>query len=174
MNSRKSAVSNSGPLIHLAKAGFLNILKELYSLVVPIEVTVEVVDKGKERGYADAVQVENAIKSGWIKVTSVQLTSEFNDFSEAAGHDLDLADVKVIYYAYKNDITALLDDDAARVFARRYGVEVRGSLGVLIEGLSEGRLSYEAAVSGLNKLSEVMYLSAGVYKTALMELEKRI
>jgi len=170
MKSRKSAVSNSGPLIHLAKAGFLNILKELYSLVVPIEVTVEVVDKGKEKGYADAVQVENAIKSGWIEVVSVQLTREF---SEAAEPDLDLAEVKVIYYACKNGITALLDDDAARVFARRFGVEVRGSLGVLIEGMSKGMLSYEEAVSGLNKLSEVMYLSVDVYKTALREIEKR-
>ncbi len=158
MKSKKSAISNSGPLI-------------LYSLVIPIEVTVEIVDTGKEKGYADAVQVENAIKSGWIKVTTVQLTSEFYEFSETAGPDIDLAEAKVIYYAYKNDITALLDDDAARVFARRSGVEVRGSLGVLIEGLIEGRLSYEEVVSGLNKLSEIMYLSAG-YKTALSEIEK--
>jgi len=110
MKSRKSAVSNSGPLIHLAKAGFLNILKELYSLVVPIEVTVEVVDKGKEKGYADAVQVENAIKSGWIEVVSVQLTREF---SEAAEPDLDLAEVKVIYYACKNGITETISEDTA-------------------------------------------------------------
>jgi len=42
-------VSNSGPLIHLAKAGLLELIK-LYDIVIPVEVRYEVVDRGKEKG----------------------------------------------------------------------------------------------------------------------------
>ncbi len=57
----KSAVSNSGPLIHLAKVGLLHLIK-LYDVVIPQEVKREVVDVGKEKGYPDAFLIESAIK----------------------------------------------------------------------------------------------------------------
>ena len=44
-------VSNSGPLIHLARIYRLNLLKELFGKVaIPTEVKIEVVDRGNERG----------------------------------------------------------------------------------------------------------------------------
>ncbi len=169
MSSKKSAVSNSGPLIHLAKVGLLELIK-LYDTVIPLEVKYEVVDKGKEKGFTDALLVEKAIEDGWIKVIDVSVDDKFAKAAEVAG--LHKAEITVVYYAYKNGITALLDEDAARVFARGLGVKVRGSLGLLIEGLKEGLISYSEAVKGLDDLSKVMYLSSDVYKLALREIEK--
>ena len=169
MSSKKSAVSNSGPLIHLAKVGLLELIK-LYDTVIPLEVKYEVVDKGKEKGFTDALLVEKAIEDGWIKVIDVSVDDKFAKAAEVAG--LHKAEITVVYYAYKNSITALLDEDAARVFARGLGVKVRGSLGLLIEGLKEGLISYSEAVKGLDDLSKVMYLSSDVYKLALREIEK--
>ena len=169
MSLKKSAVSNSGPLIHLAKVGLLELIK-LYDTVIPLEVKYEVVDRGKEKGFTDALLVEKAIEDGWIKVIDVSVDDKFAKAAEVAG--LHKAEITVVYYAYKNGITALLDEDAARVFARGLGVKVRGSLGLLIEGLKEGLISYSEAIKGLDDLSKVMYLSSDVYKLALREIEK--
>ena len=169
MSLKKSAVSNSGPLIHLAKAGLLELIK-LYDTVIPLEVKYEVVDKGKEKGFTDALLVEKAIEEGWIKVIDVSVDDKFAKAAEVAG--LHKSEITVVYYAYKNGITALLDEDAARVFARGLGVKVRGSLGLLIEGLKKGLISYSEAVKGLDDLSKVMYLSSDVYKLVLREIEK--
>ena len=169
MSLKKLAVSNSGPLIHLAKVGLLKLIK-LYDIVIPVEVKYEVVDKGKEKRFTDALLVEKAIEEGWIKVINVSIDDKFAKAAEVAG--LHKAEITVIYYAYKNGITALLDEDAARVFARGLGARVRGSLGLLIEGLKEGLISYSEAVKGLDDLSKVMYLSSDVYKLVLREIEK--
>lgn len=169
MSLKKSAVSNSGPLIHLAKVGLLELIK-LYDTVIPLEVKYEVVDKGKEKGFTDALLVEKAIEEGWIKVIDVSVDDKFAKAAEVAG--LHKAEITVVYYAYKNGITALLDEDAARVFARGLGVKVRGSLGLLIEGLKESLISYSEAVKGLDDLSKIMYLSSDVYKLVLREIEK--
>lgn len=167
MSSKRSAVSNSGPLIHLAKAGLLDLL-QLYNVVIPAEVKYEVVDRGKEKGFSDAFLVEKAVED-WIGTFDLEVESRFERVARVAG--LHEAEINVIYYAYQNGLTALLDDDAARVFARDLGVEVRGSLGVLVKGLKEGAISYSKAVEGLDRLSEVMYLSSDIYKLVLKELE---
>ena len=163
------AVSNSGPLIHLAKAGLLHLIK-LYDVAIPQEVKREVVDAGKEKGYTDAFLVEKAIDDGWIEVIEVEVDRKFSEIARLAG--LHEAEIGVVYYAYRKKITGLLDDDPARVFARDLGVKVKGSLGLLIEGLKEGLMNYQEATEGLNKLADVMYLSSSVYRLVLKEIEK--
>ncbi|MCD6493504.1 MAG: hypothetical protein J7K36_06885 [Archaeoglobaceae archaeon] len=169
MSLKRSAVSNSGPLIHLAKVGLLELIN-IYDTVIPLEVKYEVVDRGKEKGVIDAFLVEKAIEEGWIKIINVSIDDKFVKTAEVAG--LHKAEIAVIHYAYKNSITALLDDDAARVFARSLGVRVRGTLGLLIEGLKEGLISYSEAVKGLDDLSKIMYLSSDVYRLVLRKIER--
>ena len=54
-----TAVSNAGPLIHLAKIGRLNLLKDIFNrIIIPESVKVEVIDKGKERGKPDAFLID--------------------------------------------------------------------------------------------------------------------
>jgi len=59
---RSKAVSNSGPLIHLAKVGLLHLIRIYDDVVIPKEVKHEVVDVGRAKGYSDAFLVEKAIK----------------------------------------------------------------------------------------------------------------
>jgi len=168
---RSSAVSNAGPLIHLAKINYLHLLKALFQEVaIPIEVKIETVDKGKERGFSDAVQIERAISEGWIKTEKVKPNKKFEEVAKIAG--LQSAEVAVVYYAYQNRVTALLDDDAARVFARTLGVAIRGSLGIILDALKRSLLSRAEALEILDKLSEVMYLASDVYRLMKREIEK--
>lgn len=166
---RSRAISNSGPLIHLAKVGLLHLIRIYDDVFVPKEVKYEVVDVGKAKGFPDAFLVERAIKDGWIRVIEVEVDEEFAKIASAGLHE---AEIGVVYYAYQNKITALLDEDPARVFARSLGVEVKGSLGLLIEGLKKGLITQEEALKGLDKLADIMYLSSNVYKLVLREIEK--
>ena len=169
MKSKRLAVTNSGPLIHLAKAGLLKLLN-LYETVVPLEVKHEVVSVGKEKGYGDALQVEEKITKGQIKVIEVEASRKLVELTKHAG--IHRVEMKVILYALRNGAVALLDDDAARSFARSLGVEVRGSLGLLLEGLKKHVITYSNALEGLDKLSEIMYLSSDIYKEVLSKIKE--
>lgn len=166
-----SVVSNSGPLIHLAKVSLINILKELYNQVlIPLEVKIEAIDKGKEKGFPDAILIEEALNEGWIKVINVKPSKKFSTLAEIAG--LHEAEIKVIWLAYKRNITALLDDDAARKFAKSLGIKVRGSLGIILEAVKKGIIAKSKALEALDRLSDIMYLSSEVYRLVRRSIEK--
>jgi len=169
--SSPQATSNTGPLIHLAKANALHLLKKLYkTIIIPQQVKTETVNKGKEEGAPDALQIQKAIEEGWIKTEKIRLEPEFHEAAETAG--LHQAEVAVIQYAYKNNTTALLDDEAARTFAQTLQIPIRGSIGIIIEATRKGLIPRQEAIEKLDKLSEIIYLSAELYKTARKTIQK--
>lgn len=166
-----TVISNAGPLIHLAKANALHILQALYHIIlIPNEVKTETVDKGKEKGYPDALQIEKAIQQGWIKTIQIQLDQDFQKAAKTAG--LRNAEAAAIQYAYQNHLTALLDDEPARIFAKTLGITIRGTLGILIQATKSNILNYHEAIQTLDKLTETMYITADLYKTARNEIDK--
>jgi len=169
--AQANAISNAGPLIHLAKANALHILQNLYhTILIPEEVKNETVDKGKEKGHSDALQIEKAIQQGWIKTIQVKLNPEFQKAAKTAG--ITKAEAAVIQYAYQNHLTALLDDEPARTFAKTLGVTIRGTLGILIQATKNNILNPQEAIQILDKLTETMYISADLYKTTRKEINK--
>lgn len=169
--AQANVVSNAGPLIHLAKANALHILQALFhTILIPDEVKTETVDKGKDKGHPDALQIEKAIQQGWIKTIQVQLNRDFKKAAKTAG--LRNAEAVVIQYAYQNRLIALLDDEPARVFARTLGVTVRGTLGILIQATKNNILNRQEAMQILDKLTETMYVSVDLYKTTRKEIDK--
>lgn len=165
------AVSNAGPLIHLAKANALHILKALYrTILIPDEVKAEAVDEGKEKGHPDALQIEEAIRQGWIRTMQVRLNPDFRKAAKTAG--LRNAEAAVIQYAYQNRLVALLDDEPARIFAKTLGIAVRGTLGILIQATKNNILSHREATQTLDRLTETMYVGADLYKTIRKEIDK--
>jgi predicted nucleic acid-binding protein len=66
------AVSNSSPLIHLSRLSKLNYVKEVFpSLTIPASVRTETIEKGKSKGYSDALTLEVLEKSGWLKTADL-------------------------------------------------------------------------------------------------------
>jgi len=168
---KANAISNAGPLIHFAKANALHILQALFhAILIPDEVRTETVDRGKDKGHPDALQIEKAMQQGWIKTIQVQLNRDFKKAAKTAG--LRNAEAVVIQYAYQNRLVALLDDEPARVFARTLGVTVRGTLGILIQATNNNILNRQEAVQILDKLTETMYISVDLYKTTRKEIDK--
>lgn len=162
------AASNTGPLIHLAQINALFLLKELYGeVIITEEVRAGAVERGKEEGCADAVLIESAIESGWIKVAKRGAGIDSSRFG------LHSAEAGVISLALKEKLDlVLLDEDAARELAKMLGLKVRGSIGVIVEALQKKKISKREALKFLNALASVMYLSGEAYREAREAVER--
>lgn len=65
----------------------------------------------------------------------------------------------------------LCDDDEARRLARKFGVQVKGSVGIIILAFKHGLITKDAAIKYLNKLKLVMYLSDDVFSYIMKTLK---
>jgi len=169
MKSMKVAVSNSGPLIHLTIVGLLELVFKLYDVIlIPQSVYNEIVVKGKEEGHSDAIILEQAISNGKIKVEKVKV-----DTQKISTPKLHQGEINTILLALKSEVEIiLLDDEEARIFARKLKIKVKGTLGILIELFKQKFLELEEALKYLKKINAIMYLSSDVYSYVENELEK--
>lgn len=165
----KVAVSNSGPLIHLALVGLLDLVFKLYDVIlIPQSVYDEIVVKGKEEGHSDAIILEQAIINEKIKVEKIK--KENRNITSSKLHQ---GEINAILLALQLKVEIiLLDDEEARIFARKLKINVKGTLGILIEFLNNSFLELEEAIQYLKKLNAIMYLSSDVYSLVEDELNK--
>jgi predicted nucleic acid-binding protein len=156
-------VSNSTPLIGLAKIGRLDLLKDLFKeVVIPEEVRVETVDRGIENNSPDAYVIRKALEDGWIVVRDVKILSGLTDFG------IDLGEAATLSLARNRcEKEVLIDERHARLAAKALGLKPLGTIYVLLAALKRGVISYEeyaAALEGLIKsgfrLSEEVYIEA--------------
>lgn len=129
-------VSDSSPLIALARIGRLNLLASLYErIVIPAEVHHEVTVAG--RGLPGSEQVRNAV---WIEVGTHK--SPVDPSLEQACQGLGAGERGAILLAQelRADVI-LLDEWKARRVAQEAGLSVVGCLGVLEAGARKGLVS---------------------------------
>jgi predicted nucleic acid-binding protein len=125
-------VSNSTPLIFLAKIGRLNILEHIFKTVnIPNEVYTEVVIRGKEKGYSDAFLVEKLVDKNLILKKDVEIKKLKN-------MPIGKGEQETIELAMKLGIPDILIDDAkGRRIARVYDLKPKGTLWVLTKAYEE-------------------------------------
>jgi len=125
-------IINSGPLMALGKLGLLDLLSRLYGTVkFPTAVFNEVVVRGRERGYFDAFLVQMAIQQG--KLTVVGMKDEDLP-SDIAVLPLDAGEKQVLCLALRDKADLVLfDDEKVREEAKVRGLNVKGTLGVIIQ-----------------------------------------
>jgi len=123
-------VSDSSPLVILAKLNHFDLLRTLFSQVyISAEVRHEVVVSGA--GLPGASEVDRAT---WIETKQVQNRTELSE--------LGIGELSAIVLA--KEIRAnivLLDDYEARRLAKGENLEVRGTLGVLETSFRQGHLA---------------------------------
>jgi predicted nucleic acid-binding protein len=158
-------VSNSSPIIHLAKIGKLELLKEYFqTITVPEAVYRECVPEGKVRE-----EVEIIKNADWIKVMQVEskkivrlLQSLLDDGeSEAIALSLEIgADL------------ILLDDSDAREKARLYGLKITGTIGILLQAKIERKI--DSLKENLDRLKKTgFWLSNKLETRLLMEVDEQ-
>ena len=157
------AVSNSSPLILLAKTRAMDILTHFYDVIyIPPAVHHEVVEEGMASGYADTLLVKNLVDTKRIVVKSDYPHALQN--KSMALHSLHPGEIDTIELAlsFQGGIT-LLDDEEARKIARAFGLAVKGTLGLLIDYNKAGKVDKVQALKKLDELNRIMYLSADIY-----------
>lgn len=151
-NASTAVVVNSGPLMALGKLNRLDLLAKLYDEVVaPRGVYDEVVVQGLERDHADALTVQTFWEQqGWpIEDVSEDVLSSYRP-----DRVLDAGEMEVLSLARTlESCLVLLDDETARAEARRLGLRVKGTLGVLVSAYRQGVLSIDDLDGLLHEIS---------------------
>lgn len=154
-------VSNSTPLIHLAKIGRLELLREFFGeVLIPEAVYRECVIEGG--GSEDAQAIKNA---EWIKVEKI--TDE--RLKRSLMIELDEGESEAIVLALEKDAELILIDDYdGREIARALGLRVAGTLGVLLKAKFTGKIT--SLRDELEKLKATgFWLSERLYEKILRE-----
>lgn len=131
-------VSNSGPLIALGKLNLLILLKKLYGRIfIPQSVYHEVVITGIRRGKLDSLNIKLFVERGGEVI-------DVKKAYQSEGIELGKGESDAIGFALeiKGDFV-LIDEEMARNEARRVGVKVKGTLGILLEAYRKDILLLE-------------------------------
>jgi predicted nucleic acid-binding protein len=165
--------SNTSPLIALAKIGRLKLLRELYgTVVISSFVKVETVDKGKERGASDALEIEKAINEGWIVVATT--TKKQNEQVQRLIDEMRIGpgEAGALTLAKKEKLLAILDDKEARAIAKSWDIKHEGTIMVLYEAFVNKLISYDELIDDLAKLAKVMWISSDVTTEIISKAKK--
>lgn len=151
-------VVNTSPLIHLAEASLLHLLREAAPTVwVPEPVAREI------RAYGNLDPTARALAAhDWLEVQPVPVLS-----AQVLAWDLGPGETAVLELARTfPGSTAVIDDLAGRRCAEALGLPLRGTVGLVLAAKQAGRLT--AARPVLENLRDSgMYLSDAVLQRAL-------
>ncbi len=156
-------VTNTSPVIVLAKIRRLRLLKELYGTVLMSpSVKMECIDKGHEAGAGDVLEIENGIKEDWIQL--VTLTKDKGRGAEGLMDRarIGLGEAEALVLAKGRNALALLDDKEARAIAKGWNLRYAGTLMVLYEAFEKQLMSYDELLEDLATLTRVMWISTDV------------
>ncbi|MCX7706494.1 MAG: DUF3368 domain-containing protein [Anaerolineae bacterium] len=136
-----NAVTNSGPLIVLAKLNHLRLLPAMYdTVIVPQAVYDEVVTVGLRRGYPDANVADAFLRRmKWSPVSVTDVLPELDSHVR-----LGRGEREALTLAKLHDALLLIDEDHARTIAEQLNVRHIGTLGILIGAYRRGLLSADA------------------------------
>lgn len=162
------AVTDSTVLIYLTKLGELSLLRALFDdVLVPVRVYHEVVTRGRDEGYRDALAVDIATEDD---LEVAELAGDVRQTADRIRNESSLGsgEAAAIAIALDRNARCLTDDHAARTTATAMGVEVGGTIFVLLAALDSGRLSIDEYLELVDLLSESGFrMSASLYRRAV-------
>ena len=150
-------VVNSSPLIYLGKVGKLYLLRELYgSLKIPSAVYREVVIKGEEKGFEDALRVKAEIgKFLFVHEPRVETVNSIKEHLKKLGFRLSLGEIECVALCLDtNDRVFLSDDEDAKKFAKMYGIDGKGTIYILLKSYKEEILSKRECIETFESIVE--------------------
>jgi len=162
------AVTNTSPVILLARIGRLRLLRELYgSVLMSPFVKAECLDKGRETGAIDVPEIESGIAEGWVQLVSLdkEETREAKRLLDEAR--IGQGEAEALALSKRRHALAVLDDKEARAIAKAWNLEYTSTVMVLFEAFKREVISYDELVEGLAKLSGIMWISTDVITEAI-------
>lgn len=156
-----SVISNSSPLISLAKVHQLDLLPALFGLItIPPAVFAEVVTQGRGR-----IGVDKLSTAPWLSVHPVQDQGR----ADYLGSSLDAGEAEALILAQELRANWLiLDEIKARTIARRLHIAVIGTAGVLVLAKRQNLIPFVRPLLD-DLMSYGFRLSDRVYQTTLQQ-----
>jgi predicted nucleic acid-binding protein len=173
LSSRSDVLCDAGPLISLGKLNRIEVLAELYGEVqIPHAVYDEVVTSGLAKGASDAMIVRLFLqRRKWpiVNVPRATLASYTPPVVLDAGERAVLALAQTV-----RDPLVLIDDEVARSEARRLGLPLRGTLGVLVQACREKVLTLAQTEILIQEVSirRDIWISGKLCEQVLSELRR--
>ena len=142
----KTVVCDTGPILHLMEIGLLDLLGKTGKVIIPKEVDIELSEINLS--WKDQ-------KPSWISVKRLPPSESANISALYNSGLLDIGEAEAIILAQhlKAD-WFLTGDTSARVFANVIGLEVHGTLGVLLWAAAIRYLQYDEAKVAIEKLRQ--------------------
>jgi len=157
-------VCDTRPILHLREAGALELLAHAGEVIVP-----PAVDRELETHISDW----SNSRPTWVRIAPVSDEDARQAEQWRAIGGLGLGEAEAITLARSLPADWLLTDDAsARVVASLLGLEVHGSLGVILWAAASGHVQRDEAFSLLERLAKSsLWISPGILNEARQALE---
>ena len=157
-------VCNTGPLLHLSQIGQIQLLEHLGRIALTPEVNAEW-GRIMPHRYLPASFKIVEVGSEWRRRAAEWVSAGYVDAGEATAIALAL-ELQANWF--------FTDDTAARVLAQSLGIEVHGSLGVVLACAALGLIDYKQARTAIEELDTVstLWVSKRVVRVALQALEQ--
>ncbi len=156
-------VTNASPVIVLARVRRLQLLKELYGTVLmPPSVKVECIDRGKEAGAEDVLEIEKGVSQGWIQLVTLNREEMQQTRSLTDEARIGMGEAEALVLAKRRNALAVLDDKEARAIAKSWNLHYTSTIMVLYEAFVKRMISYDELVDDLAKLTRIMWISTDV------------
>lgn len=154
------AVVNTSPWIALSLCGQTDLLKKLYeNVLIPPAVRQEITVGGKSQ-----VGVQELEAASWLGTVEIEDPSKVSLL-----HELDRGEAEVIIVAQEQRAAeVIIDEKVARMQARVLGLEVVGTLGLLLRAKKRG-LIHEIAPLIDKMLQEGTYIHQDIVRGMLHE-----
>jgi predicted nucleic acid-binding protein len=151
----RRVVCDTGPLLHLREAGTIEVLREAGHILIPprVEAETSALDAGWHRERPE-----------WIEIVPLEdpFQTRAADWTRAGLLHTGEAEALALAGQLRAD-WLLTDDTAARLLALQEGLEVHGSLGVVLWAAATGHFDRQTAEEALNALSRSsLWLSARI------------
>ena len=136
-------VADATPLLHLARAGHLDLLPNLYErVVVPTSVWEEATGQEEPRSEA---QVLGEASQAWLEIRPLSARERRASESFRRGAPVGRGEADAIALAEALRTPVLMDDRVAVDLARMCGIETRWTTSVVLEAHGRGILDRRAA-----------------------------
>lgn len=164
----EEAVSNSGPLIHLAQINRFYLLDIFSRIYIPTEV------------YSEISAFDVSMKHEVDKAKNIEkIDASPNDLTQLIKrlkrYNLDLGELQAIFLCQKLGQKLFLTDDLdAREAALEIGMEPHGSVGVIVLAYKKGYIDLKNAEKAMHDLYEIsnLFITESVIDFGIAELRK--
>jgi len=168
----RTVVSDSTPLIHLAKTGKLNIIRDLFGKVfIPKGVYDEVVTRGKALNISDSYIIEKQIG---IWITRMAVTPEFDSRYSFLDSNTRLGSGEKEAIKLCEQLKAeylIADDREARRVSKMLNVKPLGTCALIVQASRQGLIEKNEALQILDDLTKAGFrIGAALYRRMLDEL----